>query len=340
MRILIYNPSARVGGAISILKDVYNNIAERDDNAYEYIFIVGSVDLADTKNITVYKFPWVQKNWIYRLFFDLIVAPKLVKKYNVDNIISYQNMIIPFTKVPQTLYLQQSLSFVTKRFTLRESKRLWLYQNVICKFVENSVKKASKIIVQTQWMKKACIEKCNITTDKIEVQPPKINLSNKYKYVSTVESQKIFFYPASGFVYKNHQTIIDACIKLNLKNIRDYRVLFTLDGNENDYVSNLKKECDNNYLNIEFIGHLNREKVYEIYSKSILIFPSYVETFGLPLLEAKLIGSPIIASDLPFSHEVLGDYKYASYFETFDSEKLAHIMELYLNKTMVATSDD
>ena len=40
-----------------------------------------------------------------------------------------------------------------------------------------------------------------------------------------------------------------------------------------------------------------------------LVFPSYIETFGLPLLEAALVGMPIIAADLPYAHEVLDGYE-------------------------------
>lgn len=331
MRTLIYNPSARVGGAVSILKEVYKDIESKNDSNNDYIFIVGDIDFYETKNITVLKFPWIQKSWIHRVYFDLFVAPKLVQQYKIDNVVSYQNMTIPFIKVPQTLYLQQSLPFVEKKFSFKESKKLWLYQNVICKFVLRSVKSASKIIVQTQWMKKACAEKCGVSLDTIDVQPPNIYFNRIYKYTEMSGRQKKFFYPASGFLYKNHQVIIDACLKLKAKNINDYKVIFTIEGNENKYTSNLKKTCDNNSLNIEFIGQLDREHVYQFYTQSVLLFPSYIETFGLPLLEARLVGSPIIASDSPFSHEVLHDYEEVDYFNAFDSNRLTSLMEKYIN---------
>jgi glycosyltransferase involved in cell wall biosynthesis len=319
-----------MGGALSILKDVYRDIEINYDNTNKYIFVVGNIHLADTKRITVCKFPWVHKNWIYRVYFDLFVAHRLVKKYKIHSIISYQNMTVPLTKVPQTLYLQQSLPFITKKFTFRESKWMWLYQNVICKFVVKSLKEASKIIVQTQWMKRACIEKYNVPAEKIEIQPPKICIDSTCRYSPISNGPTTFFYPASELIYKNHQTIVNACLKLNLQNVQDYRVIFTLEGKENGHISKLKKVCKDNRLNIEFVGRLNREKVYDMYSKSVLVFPSYIETFGLPLLEAKLVGAPIIAADMPFSHEILNDYNKISYFEAFDSDKLAELMGMYI----------
>ncbi len=37
-----------------------------------------------------------------------------------------------------------------------------------------------------------------------------------------------------------------------------------------------------------------------------LLFPSFAEGYGLPLLEAAALGTPVICSDLPITHEVLG----------------------------------
>lgn len=38
-----------------------------------------------------------------------------------------------------------------------------------------------------------------------------------------------------------------------------------------------------------------------------LLFPSHAEGFGLPALEAAQMGVPVICSDLPVFHEILGD---------------------------------
>lgn len=38
-----------------------------------------------------------------------------------------------------------------------------------------------------------------------------------------------------------------------------------------------------------------------------LLFPSFIEGFGIPLIEAFTLGLPVIASDLPVFHEIAGD---------------------------------
>ena len=39
-----------------------------------------------------------------------------------------------------------------------------------------------------------------------------------------------------------------------------------------------------------------------------LLAPSRVEGFGLPVAEAAAVGTPVLATDLPVTREILGDY--------------------------------
>jgi glycosyltransferase involved in cell wall biosynthesis len=56
-----------------------------------------------------------------------------------------------------------------------------------------------------------------------------------------------------------------------------------------------------------------------------LVYPSVIEGFGLPLVEAGHYGLPVIASDLPVFHEIGGDH--VRYFNLLDSIDLADKIE-------------
>jgi glycosyltransferase involved in cell wall biosynthesis len=114
---------------------------------------------------------------------------------------------------------------------------------------------------------------------------------------------------------------------LKNKGINSFKVIFTLDGSENEHISKLYWKVKSNQLPIEFVGTLNREQVFEMYTKAILLFPSYVETYGLPLLESRMHQGIIVASDCSFSHEILDGYPNAYFFNPFDSESLSILME-------------
>ena len=58
-----------------------------------------------------------------------------------------------------------------------------------------------------------------------------------------------------------------------------------------------------------FEGVIPFERLLAYYkSCNALLFPSYIESFGLPLLEAAGAGLPIVAMDLPYAHDVVGQY--------------------------------
>ncbi len=49
-----------------------------------------------------------------------------------------------------------------------------------------------------------------------------------------------------------------------------------------------------------------------------LLFPSFAEGYGIPLVEAMSLGTPVIASDLPVFHELAGDIP--EYLDPLDGE--------------------
>jgi glycosyltransferase involved in cell wall biosynthesis len=332
MNIMVFNVPAETSGALSILNEFYNEVINYEDESIDWTFVLSKPVLYERENIRVLRFPWVKKSWFHRLYFDNIIAPKLIKKFKVDKVISFQNIIIPHTKIKQSLYVHNCLPFINHKFKLIENKHLWIYQNIISRNIIKSIKKADKVLVQTKWMKEACIEKTKIENVKINVVSPTVNLNVQNYFKPVKKSFSTFFYPASGFVYKNHQVIVNACEKLKESNITDFKVIFTLNGDENDHILKLYKEVKDKGLPIEFVGNLTRDQVFDLYTQSILLFPSYIETFGLPLLEAKLHQGVVVASNCPFSHEILDNYNNAYFFDPFNVNELFEILVLLINK--------
>ncbi|MGN9160344.1 glycosyltransferase [Clostridium sulfidigenes] len=324
MKIMVFDVPAESGGALSVLKDFYNEYKVDENN--EYIFVVSKPELEGTKNIKVLRYPWIKNSWLHRIYFDNFIAPKIIKTHDVDEVLSLQNVIIPHTKVKQKVYVHNSLPFAEYRFKFLENKLLWVYQNIISKSIFKSIKKANKVIVQTKWMKRACIEILKVNGNKIEVMAPKVNVNVRQYYKQSKESMSTFFYPASGVEFKNHKVIVEACMELKKEGIKDYKVIFTLKGNENRNIQDLYKRVKKFDLPIYFVGNITRDKVFDHYSKSILIFPSYIETVGLPLIEARMHGTPILTSNCVFSHEILDGYEYRYFFNPFDTNKLYNLI--------------
>lgn len=324
MRIMVFDVPAESGGALTILNQYYQEALKDKEN--EWIFIVSTPVLKECDNVEVLNYPWIKKSWFHRLYFDKFVAHKLVEKYQVDEILSLQNVIVTKVKVKQTLYLHHPLPFVEKKYGITENFKFWLYQNVISKMIYKSIREADKVIVQTKWIRDAAIDKANVKKEKFILKQPELNIAVKKLYSPDRQSENLFFYPSSGLVYKNHLVIVNACKVLKDKGRSNYKVIFTLNGDENKHIKMLKQIVLDEDLPIEFIGSIDIEAVYEYYSKSILIFPSYIETFGLPMLEAKMHKSPILASDCAFSHEILDGYSDVKFFDPYDCIELTELL--------------
>ena len=325
--IMIYDVHASESGALAILNDLYNQIRAYEDKTVKWVFIVSVPEYEGTENIIVRRFPWVKKSWGHRYIFDSVTTRGLINEYKPDKVFSLQNKGIPFYKKEQLVYLHLPFILTDHRFDIKiDGKKLWLYQNVVSKSIFSSLRKVDKTIVQTQWMKDALIEKAKVRAENIIIQQPDITSNNILGYEDTPENRKRFFYPATAFTYKNHMTLLKALDFAKNNGLSDYELILTIEENENGYTKSLAEYSKQHNLNVKFGGKIPREEVFKMYAKSVLVFPSYVESFGLPLLEARMTGTYVIASDCPFSREILEGYEKADYFLEQDYKELGEIL--------------
>lgn len=315
MKVLIVDFAASKGGALSILNEYYDKAKKSED---DYIFLLSDNYIKETNNIKCIILK-KEKQWINRLLFDYFLGRKIVKKINPDLVISLQNTIIRGIKTRQVLYVHQAIPFQNqKKFSLfkNNERKLAIIQYLIGGCIKSSIKKADSVIVQTNWMKRIIIKKCRVIESKIKIQKPTVDVSKIIKNPNIVKNK--FFYPTANNIYKNNDIIYKAVALLKNEGIDDFEITLTIDG-----------ESDNN---IKKIGRISKPEVLKKYSESILLFPSYIESFGLPLLEARLSNAIILASDTEFSREVLEGYKKAYYFNPFNEVELKELIKKIMNK--------
>lgn len=326
MRIIVFDVAAKKDGALTVLNEWYDRASKQTNIQWYFIVSIPNFEKS-YPHIKVFRYPWVAKSWFHRLFFDFFRAKRIINEYKIDEIISLQNICIPFINKKQTVFIHQVLPYTEYKFDFFENQLMWIYQNLIGKLINFSVKKADEIIVQTEWLRKKIIQVNKIPFTKIKVIPPEMNLNISKYYRLPTKDRIQLFYPASSYDYKNHRIIVEAIHKLKLMGKQNYHVYFTLKGDETKELIRLKETIDSQQLNIYFVGQLSKELVFEYYSNSILLFPSFIESFGLPLLEAKLHKTPILASDLMFAHDILDDYDLVNFFNPFDSSSLIECLE-------------
>jgi glycosyltransferase involved in cell wall biosynthesis len=74
--------------------------------------------------------------------------------------------------------------------------------------------------------------------------------------------------------------------------------------------------------NLGFVQEGELRWLYE--NASALVYPSLDEGFGIPLVDAARFGCPVLCSDIPIFHEVMGIH--ARYFDPLSAESIANAM--------------
>ena len=88
-------------------------------------------------------------------------------------------------------------------------------------------------------------------------------------------------------------------------------------------------------LKIEMVGELKHSEVQDLYNRSsVLIYPSLIESLGLPLLEAAASGISIIASDLDYVHDII---KPTAVFNPYCPQSIADTLMNYYPKSKAKT---
>jgi len=326
MNIVIFNTAADSSGALAELERFHDETARMFVQKIHWIYILGRARLKIKKNenTEIIQFSWTKRNWLYRLLFDYFVSNQIVKRFKADAIISFQNIALPIRNKPQLLYVQLCFPFINHRFRIMEPK-LWIYQNIIGLFIKRSIKRANLIVVQTEWMKQACIKATNVPESNFKVVTPTIEIPiSENRFFPANIHRRTFFFPATAMLYKNHRLLIDAFADLVHQKSNNYRLILTIKGNENRASRLYKIKTLKLGLNVDFRGTIPRAEVLSLYSKSILVFPSLLETVGLPLIEGMAVGTIIFAYDAEYSREVLSGYSDAYFFKT--KEELISLM--------------
>lgn len=144
-------------------------------------------------------------------------------------------------------------------------------------------------------LNKRLINIANIDLDNFSHQLPAYSLINLKRYD--------FIYVADSMPHKNHLKLINSMILLSHKNLFPSLCLtLPFDDPLWDYIRDKSFKYNLNIINI---GTFNHDNVSMILSSSkALIYPSFIESLGLPLLEANLIGIDILAPNYDYVYDV------------------------------------
>jgi glycosyltransferase involved in cell wall biosynthesis len=203
--------------------------------------------------------------------------------------------------VPSVVTLYDLIPFTHPQYLTRSMGIYWKL------FARRNLELATSIVSISQASKQVAVEQCGIPKEKIIVAYPGVD--TRFRPVDDPDTVRRFGLEPGNYALfvgsidprKNIPLIIRT-----LKTVAPDLPLAIASGGGwlTKDVNAAIAECEN----VKFLGYVPIEALPAIYSHAkMMIWPSIVEGFGLPPLEAMACGCPVITSNCSSLPEVVGD---------------------------------
>ncbi|GHT02758.1 hypothetical protein AGMMS49525_06740 [Bacteroidia bacterium] len=322
------------GGPLTILQDCLSEISKSYGSSYRIIALVHNKKLCEYPNVEYIEIPQSRRSWLHRIYFEYFYFRGLSKKFKPYLWLSLHDISPNVYAERKAVYCHNPTPFYkTQMKDLYYNYKYFLF-SLFYKFLYGiNIKKNWFVIVQQNWIRDAFSKMYQIEKSKIIVARPKMDTATIERIEPTNKNGTCrFVYPAFPRPFKNFEIIGEAARILFQKNAKNnFEIVLTIDGSENKYAGSIV----NKYKDIEqikFVGLLSKDQVQEYYQSSdCLIFPSKLETWGLPVSEFLVYKKPMLIADLEYAHETAAGASAVSFFDPNSAQQLAEQMQLIID---------
>jgi glycosyltransferase involved in cell wall biosynthesis len=336
VKILVNSISGKMGGGANYTRELAAQIAASKPAA-EFVFLVPP-DLAEpvrqlVPDCKVIPSDIAHASALKRLWFDHIGLRSLLRREKIDVLFSAATLGMVNSPCRQILLVRNSLFFsklYREKFFKRRPWRGRLAHSVRACLLRRVLRSADLVMTPSQAILDEVRECVALPDHKAVVNYYGVNAARfSGQRAKSGSADYTLLFTSLYDDHKNLGTLLRAMIKL-VQSGSAIRLLTTADPNwlPARVTSNWKADSDLASTNelqdkVKFVlrdAGLSDSRLYS--SADAFIYPSVVESFGHPLVEAMAAGLPIIAADVPINRELCGDA--ALFFSPFDSADLAH----------------
>ncbi len=312
------------GGPLTVLQDFVRAACETLPEGWKIVALVHDRRLLSNERVQTIEVPYTKHSWLRRVWFEWYELRGYSQRLRPNLWVSLHDISPNVGRVRQAVYCHNPAPFFRIRFRdafLEPSLLIfrfaykWLYRF--------NIKKNYAVIVQQSWMRAQFRKWTDANTRILVAHPSEPRQAATQRVRSGSHADVNFLYPALPRVFKNFELLCLAARHLERTGGWNGSMIFTIDGTENRYARWLTKHYGD--LNtIKFIGRQSRGDMLLRYSEAdCLLFPSRLETWGLPITEAKQRGLPMFVADLPYARESVGTYDKADFIDVDDHVALA-----------------
>lgn len=235
-------------------------------------------------------------------FSEQLVMPWIFAKEHLDLLhVPYFNIPIFYPgRFLVTIHDLTILHFDTGRATtlprpLYKLRRLGYYLVLF-----TGLRRASKVLTVSQVTKQEIIDHFRIRPEKIVVTHEGV-AKQKSNVSKPLIQTPYFLYVGNAYPHKNLEMLIKVFQRVTSK------TKLVLVGKDDYFYRGLKGSVEQMKLHddIVFFGEADGDELQNLYKNAVaLVFPSLMEGFGLPGLEAMSVSTPVVCSDIPVFREI------------------------------------
>jgi glycosyltransferase involved in cell wall biosynthesis len=323
--IVISAVNLRKGGTLTILRNCLEYLSQLDKEEFRIVALVHRKDLAKYPNIEYIEIPWAMDNWIWRLWCEYVTMKRISKRLQPIYLwLSLHDTTPNVEAERQGVYCQTSFPFYKWKFhDVLFDYKIVLFSLFTRYAYKINIHRNRYLIVQQQSLRRGFSRIFKVEPSRFIVAPPELSHPDLHKDTQGHVPCRHFLFVSTPDVHKNFETLCRATELLeNEIGKNKMKVSMTISGDENRYAKYLKRHWGK-VSSIEFAGFMKKERLYEYYRDAdCLIFPSKVETWGLPISEFAVSGKPMLLADLPYAHETAGGSERTAFFNPFDAHDL------------------
>lgn len=195
--------------------------------------------------------------------------------------------------------------------------------------------RAERVVAASSWTKADLVERLGIDAARIIVIPvaqdpdgyPVPAPSDLAQARSALGlPDRFLLYPAQTWQHKNHLRLIEAIA--HLRDTKGISINLVMTGYQNEHAAQIRAGIDRLRLGeqVRFPGFVTPMQLQALYRMAVgLIFPSLFEGWGIPIVEAFQVGTPVACSNATSLPSMVGDA--ALVFDPFDVESIAAAAE-------------
>ncbi len=327
-RIVVSAVNLVEGGTLAVLQDALRVLSVQFAERYEIVALVHRASLFDVPNVTFLEFPEVKESWLRRLRFEYRDCLPLSRELKPALWLALHDMTPRVEAGVQAVYchnpapfyrLQWAEAWIQPKYALFVLLYQWMYRPWI--------RRNDFVVVQQQWLREEFQRR--YAPRAVVVAHPSVGHLEELQAGSAAHRDGEpwrFFYPSLPRFFKNMQVLLAAAAWLEANTEIVFELSLTICGTEERYARKLFAEYGH-LRSVRWMGRLSRSEVFEQYRRTdALLFPSRLETWGMPLSEFRRTGKAVFAADLPYARETLAGYAPVHFFDPVDGAALGQAL--------------